>query len=150
MIMTLNELMVKYNFISKVLLKSGDSDLSKDLKIKIMSMRIKMSKIRREFEEDLQEVIKQLTPEGYQELSSKENKTEEEIGQLNAWNKQINDEYNAYINSKGRETVDCDVSLTDEEITEIIEVNADNDVEINGQKMNAADFLEVLYSLFVV
>lgn len=148
--MTLNELMIKYNFISKVLLKNEDSNLSKDLKVKIMGMRIKMNKIRREFEEDLQEVIKQLTPEGYQELSSKENKTEEEIGQLNAWNKQINDEYNAYINSKGRETVDCDVSLTDEEMTEIIEVNADNDVEINGQKMNAADFLEVLYSLFVV
>lgn len=148
--MTLNELMVKYNFISKVLLKNGDSDLSKDLKIKIMSMRIKMSKIRKEFDDELQEVIKQLTPEGYQEIATKSEKTEDEKKQIEAWNKQINDEYNSYINTKGLEQVDLDASLTEEEMAEIIEVNADNDVEINGQKLNAADFLEVLYSLFVV
>ena len=39
--------------------------------------------------------------------------------------------------------------VTQDEYNEILEVNAGNDVEINGTKLTAPDFLEVLYSLFV-
>lgn len=147
--MTINELMVKHNFITKVLLRDGDKELSKDLKVKLMTMRIKLGKIRKELEEDLQEVVKTLTPEGYQELVMKPDRTEEETAQVEAWNKQINEEYNAYVDKRGKEEVDVDTTLTEDEFAEIIEVNAGNDTEINGTKVNAADFLEILYSLFV-
>lgn len=147
--MTINEVMVRHNFITKILLRDGDKELSKDLKVKLMTMRIKLGKIRKELEEDLQEVVKTLTPEGYQELAMKSDKTEEETAQVEAWNKQINEEYNAYVDKRGKEEVDIDTSISEDEFSQIIEVNAGNDVEINGQKLNAADFLEVLYSLFV-
>lgn len=148
--MTINEVMVRHNFITKVLLRDGDKELSKDLKVKLMTMRIKLGKIRKELEEDLQEVVKTLTPEGYQELVMKPDKTEEETAQVEAWNKQINEEYNAYVDKRGKEEVQIDTTLSEDEFAQIIEVNAGNDVEINGTKLNAADFLEVLYSLFVV
>ena len=148
--MTINEVMVRHNFITKVLLRDGDKELSKDLKVKLMTMRIKLGKIRKELEEDLQEVVKTLTPEGYQELVMKSDKTEEETAQVEAWNKQINEEYNAYVDKRGKEEVQIDTTLSEDEFAQIIEVNAGNDVEINGTKLNAADFLEVLYSLFVV
>jgi hypothetical protein len=147
--MTLNELMIKHNFVTKILLRDGDKELSRDLKVKLMGMRIKLGKVRKELEEDLQEVVKQLTPEGYQELITKENKTDEDKAQVEAWNKQINEEYNAYVDKRGKEEVQIDTTLSEDEFAQIIEVNAGNDVEINGQKLNAADFLEVLYSLFV-
>lgn len=147
--MTLNELMIKHNFIVKVLLRDGDKELSKDLKVKLMNFRIKMGKIRKEFDDELQEVVKQLTPENYQEIASKQDKTEDEKAQVEVWNKQINDEYNAYIDKRGKDDVDITATLTEDEFAEILEVNAGNDIEINGQKLNAADFLEVLYSLFV-
>lgn len=147
--MTINEVMVRHNFITKILLRDGDKELSKDLKVKLMTMRIKLGKIRKELEEDLQEVVKTLTPEGYQELAMKLDKTEEETAQVEAWNKQINEEYNAYVDKRGKEEVDIDTTLTEDEFAEIIEVNAGNDTEINGTKVNAADFLEILYSLFV-
>lgn len=147
--MTINEVMVRHNFITKVLLRDGDKELSKDLKVKLMTMRIKLGKIRKELEEDLQEVVKTLTPEGYQELVMKPDRTEEETAQVEAWNKQINEEYNAYVDKRGKEEVDVDTTLTEDEFAEIIEVNAGNDTEINGTKINAADFLEILYSLFV-
>ena len=150
--MTLNELMVRHNFISKVILKEGNRELSKDLKVKLMSMRIEMGKIRKGFEEDLQEVVKGLTPEGYQELAQKKDRTSEEEQQLKDLNIKINDEYNAYVNKKGQEEIDSshfDQNLTQDEYNEILEVNAGNDVEINGTKLTAPDFLEVLYSLFV-
>lgn len=142
-------MMIKHNFITKVLLRDGDKELSKDLKVRLMSMRIELGKVRKQLEEDLQEAVKELTPKGYQELIMKENKTEEDKAQVEAWNKQINEEYNAYVDKRGKEEVQIDTTLSEDEFAQIIEVNAGNDVEINGTKLNAADFLEVLYSLFV-
>lgn len=142
-------MMVKHNFITKVLLRDGDKELSKDLKVRLMSMRIELGKVRKQLEEDLQEAVKELTPKGYQELIMKENKTEEDKAQVEAWNKQINEEYNAYVDKRGKEEVQIDTTLSEDDFAQIIEVNAGNDVEVNGTKLNAADFLEVLYSLFV-
>lgn len=142
-------MMIKHNFITKVLLRDGDKELSKDLKVKLMGIRIELGKIRKQLEEDLQEAVKELTPKGYQELIMKEDKTEEDKAQVEAWNKQINEEYNAYVDKRGKEEVQIDTTLSEDEFAQIIEVNAGNDVEINGTKLNAADFLEVLYSLFV-
>lgn len=142
-------MMIKHNFITKVLLRDGDKELSKDLKVKLMGMRIELGKIRKQLEEDLQEAVKELTPKGYQELIMKEDKTEEDKAQVEAWNKQINEEYNAYVDKRGKEEVQIDTTLSEDEFAQIIEVNAGNDVEINGTKLNAADFLEVFYSLFV-
>ncbi len=142
-------MMVKHNFITKVLLRDGDKELSKDLKVRLMSMRIELGKVRKQLEEDLQEAVRELTPKGYQELIMKENKTEEDKAQVEAWNKQINEEYNAYVDKRGKEEVQIDTTLSEDDFAQIIEVNAGNDVEINGTKLNAADFLEVLYSLFV-
>ena len=142
-------MMIKHNFITKVLLRDGDKELSKDLKVRLMSMRIELGKVRKQLEEELQEAVKELTPKGYQELIMKENKTEEDKAQVEAWNKQINEEYNAYVDKRGKEEVQIDTTLSEDDFAQIIEVNAGNDVEINGTKLNAADFLEVLYSLFV-
>lgn len=142
-------MMIKHNFITKVLLRDGDKELSKDLKVRLMSMRIELGKVRKQLEEDLQEAVKELTPKGYQELIMKEDKTEEDKAQVEAWNKQINEEYNAYVDKRGKEEVQIDTTLSEDDFAQIIEVNAGNDVEINGTKLNAADFLEVLYSLFV-
>lgn len=142
-------MMIKHNFITKVLLRDGDKELSKDLKVRLMSMRIELGKVRKQLEEDLQEAVRELTPKGYQELIMKENKTEEDKAQVEAWNKQINEEYNAYVDKRGKEEVQIDTTLSEDDFAQIIEVNAGNDVEINGTKLNAADFLEVLYSLFV-
>lgn len=147
--MTLNELMIRHNFVTKILLRDGDRELSRDLKVKLMSMRIELGKIRKHLEEDLQEAVKELVPEGYQELVAKVDKTEEDKAQVEAWNKQINEEYNAYVDKRGQEEIEIDITLSEDEFAQIIEVNAGNDVEINGTKLNAADFLEVLYSLFV-
>ena len=147
--MTTNEALVKQNFITKVLLKDGDAALSRDLKVKIMGMRVKLNKIRKEFDEDVQEAIKGLLPEGYEELSQKKDRTEEEEAKLAEMNKQVNEEYTECLKKRGQEEVSVETKLTEDEYNEIIEVNASNDVEINGQKLNAADFLEVLYTLFV-
>lgn len=147
--MTLNELMLRQNFISKVLLKDGDKELSRNLKVKIVGMRVKMAKYRKDFDEDVQEAIKNLKPEGFDELSSKQDRTEEENKQLEAMTTKLNEEYIEFVNKKGLEEIDYEISLTEDEMNELIDVNSGNDVEINGTKLSAPDYLEILYSLFV-
>ena len=51
--MTTNEVLTRHNFVSKLLLKDGDKELSRDLKVKVMGMRIEYGKIRKHFEEDV-------------------------------------------------------------------------------------------------
>lgn len=147
--MTTNEALIRHNFMSKVILKSGEKELSKSLKVKVMQIRIKLAKIRREFDEDVQEALKGFTPEGYNEIAQKVNKTDEDVKKVDAWNKQIQEDYNEFVIKRGQDEVVLDTKLTEDEYNEILEVNAANDVEINGQELSAADFLEILYTLFV-
>jgi predicted nucleic acid-binding Zn-ribbon protein len=148
--MTVNEILTKQNFLSKILFKNEGKDLSTDLKVKIMSMRIEFSKVRKQFDEDLQEFGKGLTDDKFTALSNKENKTEEENAQLNELTKNINEAYAKYANERGLEEVEVKQStFTNDEYFEIVEVNAGADVEINGTKISSGDFLEIFYSLFV-
>ena len=147
--MTLNEVLIRHNFITKLLLKDGNSELTKELKVKIMGMRIALSKFRNQFDADAQEAIKGLKPENFDALAQKQDRTPEEEKELKEMSDKLTEEYNAFIIAKGNEVVSFDKKFTEEEFGEIMEVNADNDVEINGNKLNAADFLEVIYGLFV-
>ena len=147
--MTTNEALVKQNFITKLLLKDGDVSLSKDLKVKVMNMRIKLGKIRKEFDSDVQEAIKDLTPEGLVELASKQDRTEEEEKEFQEKNNKLHEDYQAFVIERGKDIVDFEAKFTEDEYAQILEVNADNDIEINGQKLSAPDFLEAIYSLFV-
>lgn len=147
--MTTNEALVKQNFITKIVLKNGDAALTKELKVKIMNMRIKLGKVRKDFDNDVQEAIKDLTPEGFAELAQKKERTEEEEAKFQEQNKKLNEDYQAFVIERGKDEVDLELSLTESEYEQILEVNADNDVDINGQKLSAPDFLEAIYSLFV-
>lgn len=148
--MTTNEVLARQNFITKVLFKNGDESISKDLKVKIMAMRIEYSKVRKQFDEDIQEFIKGVTPEGFVELQNKQDKTEEEQKKLAEMIDKINVEYNAYINKISSD--ECNVKnekLTEDDFNEIVAVMPEDDIEINGQKIPIADYLEVLHALFV-
>ena len=147
--MTLNEVLIRHNFITKLLLKDGNSELNKELKVKIMGMRIALSKFRSQFDQDAQEAIQGFKPSNFDALAQKQDRTPEEEKELKEMSDKLTEEYNAFVIAKGNEVVSFDKKFTEEEFGEIMEVNADNDVEINGNKLNAADFLEVIYGLFV-
>ena len=150
--MTTNEVLHKQNFLSKVLLKDGDVELSRSLKVKIMAMRIEYAKIRKQFEADLQEFVKDLSTDEFRQLQQipDEDRTEEQKTRYQELLDKINGDYNAYVQTRSMEEVEVkNKSLTEDEYFELVNVNASNDVEINGTKLSSADFLEILYSLFV-
>ena len=69
-----------------------NSSLSKDLKIKLMSMRIEFGKVRKNLDEDLKEFVQTLTTDEMKQLAQKKDKTPEEDAQIETWNKQINED----------------------------------------------------------
>lgn len=147
--MTTNEVLTRHNFVSKLLLKDGDKELSRDLKVKVMGMRIEYGKIRKQFDEDVQEFVKGLNSDKLTELQQKGDRTETEEKELQELTDKLNGDYRAYVESRLKEEVTVsDRSFTEADYAELVEVNAGNDVEINGTKLQATDFLEILYTLF--
>ena len=147
--MTTNEVLTRHNFVSKLLLKDGDKELSRDLKVKVMVMRIEYGKIRKQFDEDVQEFVKGLNSDKLTELQQKGDRTEAEEKELQELTDKLNGDYRAYVESRLKEEVTVsDRNFTEADYAELVEVNAGNDVEINGTKLQATDFLEILYTLF--
>lgn len=148
--MVLNDLLTRQNVFTKLLLKDGDKELPKELKVKVMRIRMAYSKIKKSFDADVQEFMEELITDEFRELNSKENRTAEETARLEELSQNINSEYQVYMIQKGKEEVNIiDDTLTEDEYADIVEVNAGNDVEINGINISAVDLLEVVYDLFV-
>ena len=147
--MTTNEVLTRHNFVSKLLLKDGDKELSRDLKVKVMGMRIEYGKIRKQFDEDVQEFVKGLNSDKLTELQQKGDRTEAEEKELQELTDKLNGDYRACVDSRLKEDVAVsDKKFAEDDYAELVEVNAGNDVEINGTKLQATDFLEILYTLF--
>lgn len=148
--MILNDLLTKQNVFTKISLKDGDKELPKELKVKVMRTRMAYTKAKKAFDAEVQEFTEELLTDEFKELSNKAERTAEEEAKFTELTNKVNSDYQEFLIQKGREEVkEIDDTLTMDEYTEIVEVNAGNDVEINGNKIPAADFLEIVYDLFV-
>ena len=150
--MTTNEILAMQNYLTKIVLKNGDSELSKDLKVKVMKMRIEMSKIRKAFDEDLKQFMDELISDRFKELRDKpeDERTEDEKKEFEQLIAKANSDYEVYIRQRSQDEVTLNTcTFTEDEFNEILEVNSDIEAEINGIKMSAADILEAVYVLFV-
>ena len=149
--MILNELLTRQNVITKIELKDGDKELSKELKVKVMRIRLAYNKVKKAFDEDVKEFVEQITTDEYKELVQKTDRNEEEEKRFNELTNKINSDYIEFINQKGLEEVSetIDDKFTEDEYAEILDINSGNDVEINGNKIKAADFMEVFYEMFI-
>ena len=103
--MTLNDVLTKQNVITKIILKDGDKELPKELKVKIMRIRMAYNKIKKQFDSDAQEFANQIITDELRELSEKSNRTPEEDARFNELNNKTNSEYQEYLIQKGLEEV---------------------------------------------
>lgn len=149
--MTLNDVLTKQNVITKIILKDGDKELPKELKVKIMRIRMAYNKIKKQFDDDTQEFTNQIISDELRELANKSERTPEEEARFNELNDKTNSEYQEYLIQKGFEEVKDtpDDVITVEEYSDILDVNSGNDVEINGNSVKAADLMEIVFDLFV-
>lgn len=149
--MILNDLLTKQNVLTKLVLKDGDKELPKELKVKVMRIRMAYTKVKKAFDAEVQEFSEELMTDEFKELNSKQDRTSEEEARFQELTIKINSEYQEFLVQKGEEEVTdfIEDTFTMEEYSDILDINSGNDVEINGNKIQAADFLEVVYDLFV-
>lgn len=148
--MNLNDLLTRQNVFTKLILKDGDKELPKELKVKVMRIRMAYTKIKKNFDSEVQEFMEELITNEFRTLNSKKGRTSEEDARLKELTNKINSEYQEFLIQKGQEEVSgVDDTFNMDEYSDILEVNAGHGFEINGTTIPAADFLEVVYDLFV-
>ena len=149
--MTLNDLLTKQNVFTKLVLVNGEKELSKELKVKIMRIRMAYAKIKKNFDEEVKEFTEELLTDDFKTLANSSERTPEEEDRYNTMSETINSEYQEFLVQKGLEEVNIPVedTLTIDEYTDILDINSGNDIEINGNKVAATDFMEIVYDLFV-
>lgn len=149
--MILNDVLTKHSVLSQVLLTNKEKELPKQLKVKIMRLRMSYNKIKKTFEEEVQEFTKELIPQELKNLNDKQDRTDSENIRIEELTNKVNAEYQEFLVQKGLGEVSdmLDDSFTMDEYSDILDVNSGNDVEINGNKIKATDFLEIIYDLFV-
>lgn len=149
--MNLNEVLTKQNIITKIVLQDGEKELPKELKVKVMRVRMAYNKIKKQFDEDVQEFTTQIVPDELKELANKQERTEVEEARFNELNDKVNSEYREYVIQKGYEeiTESIEDTFTEDEYMELVDINSGNNSEINGVKIKAADLLEIFYEMFV-
>ena len=149
--MTLNDVLTKQNLITKVLLANDGKELSKELKVKIMRVRLAYNKIKKQFDEDTQEFSKQIVSDELRDLANKTDRTPEEEARFNELNTKANSEYQEYLIQKGLEDIKDapEDTFTESEYGDILDVNSEGEYKINDIKVKAADLMEAFYELFV-
>ncbi len=151
--MTLNEILLKQSVLAPLLVKSGDDELSKELKVKIVRLRIAFNKIKNQFEDEIKEFSSSLIPEDLKKLQEipEDKRTSEDSKKIEELVNKVNSEYREFLEQKGKEevTFTADDSFTDNEFDEIISVNAGNDVTVNGNNVKAEELMDSFYALFV-
>lgn len=148
--MILNDLLIRQSVFTKLILKDGNKELPKELKVKVMRIRMAYNKIKKNFDEEVQEFMENVITDEFKVLSVKKDKTPEENSRLEYLNNSFNLEYQEFLTQKGKEEVSpVNDELTEDEYAELLEVNSGNDTEINGVKISAIDLMEIVYELFV-
>ena len=148
MIMNLNDVLMRQNFFVNLALKNGSKELSKELKFKIINNRTKLNKYRQEFEEFIKESIEELKTDEYKTLADKQEKTDKEQEEFKALSNKIQTEVDEFINNVLSEEKDFNLKFTEEELSDIIDVNSGIDATVNGIKIKSEDFLEQIYIMF--
>lgn len=148
--MILNDLLTRQSVFTKLVLKDGEKELPKELKVKIMRVRMAYTKARKAFDDETREFVEELLSDEFKTLRDKPERTEEENSRFVELTNTFNSEYQEFLIQKGNEEIEgIKDSFTMDEYSEILDVNSGNDVEINGNKIPAVDFMELFCDMFV-
>jgi hypothetical protein len=148
--MTTDDVITRYNFISKIQFGNGENSMPKELKVKIMKMRIEFGKINNAFDSDVQEFSRGIITDRFNELQNKPNRTQKEEKELGQLINNYNQEINEYVKRRCLDEVEInEYTFSEDEYAIIIDTNSENDVTINNINLKAPDFLEEFYKIFM-
>lgn len=99
--------------INQVFGEAKFGDLNVEAISSLLEFKFELSKIAKERDEYVKNVVEDIKTDEFKELSDKENKTEEEKEQLESLTKEINNKANEIINKYYNQTIEINVSKLD-------------------------------------
>ena len=100
--MILNELLTRQNVFTKISLSDGEKELPKELKVKIMRIRMSYNKIRKAFDNEVQEFVEELMTDEFKNLQQNNERSEQEEKRFQELSKLIDSEYQEFLIQKGQ------------------------------------------------
>lgn len=145
--LTLNNILLKYHLINSLLFVDGEYSVSRELKIKLIRYKFNFQKYFNEFNEIQQKYSEEVQTDEYKELVNTQVRTEEQDKRLTEVLNSINGEYNSLINEKLNEEIELDwyTPLTEDEFNQLLEVNVEHSVNINGTQLTGDQFVSLIH-----
>lgn len=145
--LTLNNILLKYHLINSLLFVDGEYSVSRELKIKLIRYKFNFQKYFNEFNEIQQKYSEEVQTDEYKELVNTQVRTEEQDKRLTEVLNSINGEYNSLINEKLNEEIELDwyTPLTEDEFNQLLEVNVEHSVNINGTQLSGDQFVSLIH-----
>ena len=103
--MVLNDLLTRQNVFTHLVVKSGDKELPKELKVKVMRIRMAYNKVKKAFDSELKEFTEELLTDEFRNLVSKTDRTSEEDDRLKFLSNSMDLDYQEFLTQKGQEEV---------------------------------------------
>ena len=147
--MNLNSAILKYHIINSLIFTDGEYSISRELKIKLIRYKFNFKKFVDEFNEAQSKYIEEVKTDEYNELISIpiEDRTKEQSDKLDKIVEDINNIYYSLMNQKLSEEVNTDwyTPLNETEFDELLTVNIEHNVNINGTEFNGTDFITLIH-----
>lgn len=151
--MTLNELIAKQNVLNAILLKDGDKELDKVLKVKVVRLRMAYNKAKKQMDDEIKEYVETLLSNDEKAIQSKPEaeRTAEEQETIKKAVDRANAEYTEFIKQKSQEEVNdiFDDTFTEENFDDIIDLNVGHEFTINDAPISSEALVEAFYTFFV-
>ena len=148
--LSLNSAVLKYNLLSCIKYSDENYNISRELKVKLIRTKFNLEKTYKEFNQFQQQALEELKTERYRYLVNKTERTEEEEEEAKKLVSELNEDLHSVVKEKSRETVEVSFDyLSEDEFNEILLVNVNNDVRINGVNIAAEEYLELFHNEFV-
>lgn len=148
--MILNDALTKQSIFTNITLVNGSKELPKELKVKVMRIRMAYNKIKKNMESEIRDFFDEFMTDEFKTLRDKKERTDAELERFNELSKALDSDYREFLIQKGTEDVGIvDDVFTEDEYADIVDINSGESVEINGRILTSEQFLEIIYELFV-
>ena len=150
--MSINEAIMRYNLLTPLKYKDGDYSLSRDLKIRLIKLKIELDKVFNDFNAYQEKCIEAVKTDEYNKLIEipENDRTKEQNEKLDEIVRNLNDEMNELLSKKSQEMIQVNAFdyLSEDEFEQVLEVNVDNEVTINGNTIDGATYISLLHQGF--
>ena len=151
--MTNNEFTARRNVLKALVLSNDTKELNKALKVKITKALISYEEVHKQITSEIAKYVNSIIPEAVKQLQIKpsEELSEEDKAKIKEAGEKAEEGYNQFMQEFSQKECSYkdDLSFTEEEFEDIIDINAGKNFSINGHELSFDKYLSIFKTLFV-